>query len=103
MTEQLVKNYLRDLVNLFYKILPMWENGTSTLPTYIAELLSELESFDAMFRYCDFDPNFMKLILTLKSFLTEPDMDLLIVRRRVFNAIGTTKAIYKRYCGEEMP
>ena len=38
----LVKNYFHDLVNRFYKILPMRENGEESLTTYMCSLRVEL-------------------------------------------------------------
>ena len=38
----LVKNYFHDLVNRFFKILPMRENGEESLTTYMRSLRVEL-------------------------------------------------------------
>ena len=38
----LVKNYFHDLVNRFFKILPMRENGEESLQTYMRSLRVEL-------------------------------------------------------------
>src|SRR5699024_7722579 len=42
MEPHVLGNYLRALVNQFFKILPMWESGEKTVGTYIRSLQCEL-------------------------------------------------------------
>ena len=38
-TRQSLRNYMRNLVDRFFKILPLWEEGEETLPAYLDSML----------------------------------------------------------------
>jgi predicted transcriptional regulator len=42
LTGELLRNYFRNLVNQFFKILPMRENGEDSLCVYMTSLQAEL-------------------------------------------------------------
>lgn len=53
LSDRLVGNYFSNLVDLFFKILPLWENREKTLPIYMETLLDELIGLEVATSYAD--------------------------------------------------
>ena len=62
MEPHVLGNYLRALVNQFFKILPMWESGEKTVGTYIRSLQCELLGCRELVLAIHEDPLFLSLI-----------------------------------------
>ena len=86
--EELVQNYFANLVNQFFKILPIRESGESTLPTYIRSLQVEILGCRGFIRPLDSNPMFMTLLSILEYLLENPDCEIQEVKREVFKAIS---------------
>lgn len=98
--EQLVNNYHRNLVNLFYKILPMRENGEESLPVYLENLKCELIGCKKLMERTDCDPYYMSLICILQYLLETPDCEVSSTKRQVFKAISICNKLGTMYWKE---
>lgn len=92
---QLVINYLKSLVNRFFKILPIRENNDDSLEIYLDSLLKELIGFKSLIIGINNNAMFMSLLSTLQYLIDNPKCSIKTVRRQVFNSISTcNKLIY---------
>lgn len=96
---QLRANYMRNLVNLFFKILPMWEDNVETLPCYMEELRDELIGNAYLIGCVDYDHRVMSLASTLQFLIDHPDEEVASVKRKVFRAIDLCKQLSAEYAG----
>lgn len=92
----LLNNYLKNLVNLFFKILPMRENEEDSLPVYMKSLQSELIGCKEIITALNNDHLFLSLISILQ-YLIDNDCSVKDVRREVFNAISICNKLKTRY------
>ena len=97
---RLINNYHGNLVNLFYKILPMRENDEASLPVYIDNLKCELIGCRRLMEQADFDPYYLSLIAILQYLLEMPDCDVQMTKRQVFKAISICKKLKSMYWEE---
>lgn len=96
-SEELVCNYFKTLVNRFFKILPMREENEPSLPIYMKSLRSELIGCSDIIVMMDYDPRILTLISTLQYLIQNPDCPVKDVRREVFKSIGICEELHKRY------
>lgn len=96
-SEELVDNYFHNLVNRFFKILPMRESGGKTLPVYIQSLQLEILGCKELIRQLDDDSNFLSLVSILQYMRDNPDCPVGDVKREVFRAIALCNKIEARY------
>lgn len=94
--DELLCNYFRNLINRFYKILPMREEDEPTLPVYIESLCHELIGCEKLIYALDCDARFLSLIAILKYFSENPDCSVKEVKREVFKAISICGELDKR-------
>lgn len=97
MDSVMLSNYFRTLVNLFFKILPIWENGESSLNTYMRSLQAELLGCKELIEAIHDDPLLLTLVSILQYFIDNPDIELSTVRREVFRAISICNKLKARY------
>lgn len=95
--DDLVGNYFNNLINLFYKILPMRENGETTLQTYMESLAFELVGAKELVETIRCDAQFLSLLSILESLISQPDCEVPVVKREVFRAISICNKIIDRY------
>lgn len=98
-TEDLIGNYFKHLVNSFFKILPIRENGEETLPVYIKSLQVELLGAKELICTLNNNANFMTLLAILQYLNDNPDCPVFDVKREVFRAIALCnklKALYEK-------
>lgn len=97
----LLTNYFRNLVNQFYKILPMREKETPSLPKYIWRLESELVGFQGLVLEIREDAYYGSLVGTL-HYLGDHVMDCSQeqVKQLVFEGIATCEKLRARYAGD---
>lgn len=84
----LVKNYFHDLVNRFFKILPMRENGEESLQTYMRSLRVELIGGKGLLPELRVNSSYLTLMAILEYLIDTPECTVSDVRREVFHAIS---------------
>lgn len=84
----LVYNYFGNLVNQFFKILPMREAEEETLPVYLESLRSELLGCGKLIEDLEYDPSFLTLINILQFLIDNPECSVFKTKREVFKAIS---------------
>ena len=92
MSAAVLDNYLRSLINLFFKILPLKESGERSLETYMKSLQAELLGCNALV-----DSMFLSLASILQYLIDNPDCDVVFVRREVFRAISICNKLREKY------
>lgn len=97
MSAEVLGNYFRTLVNLFFKILPIWENGENSLSTYMKSLQAELLGCKELIEAIHADSLFLSLISILQYLIDNPDCEISSVRREVFKAISICNKLKSRY------
>ncbi len=81
-------DYFRELINRFFKVLPMWESREGTLPVYLESLQVELLGFQSFVPTIKTDASYVTLLSILQYFIDNPDAGQGKVRREVFKAIS---------------
>jgi len=82
----LVRNYFHSLVNCYFKILPIREDGEKTIGVYLESLKAEMLGCGSLLNDIKNDPSYMTLLSILQYFIDHPDCDIANVRREVFRA-----------------
>lgn len=102
-SEVLLHNYFKSLVNQFFKILPMKEDREEFLQSYIEsfqrELLGGLELIPG------FKENslFFTLVSILQYFIDHPECKTSVVKQEVFRAISICNKLKANYSGRGEP
>ena len=96
-TPEMLHNYLRNLVNQFFKILPIRESEERTLVTYMQSLQSELLGFNELMIAIKDDQRLLSLISILQYLIDNPESPVSIVRREVFRAISLCNKLDAEY------
>jgi hypothetical protein len=97
MDANVLKNYFRALINLFFKILPIWESGESSIETYMRSLQAELLGCKELIEAIHDDPLFLSLISILQYLIDNPSLEVSIVKREVFRAISICNKLKSNY------
>ena len=92
-----LNNYFRALINLFFKILPIWESGESTLETYMRSLQAELLGCKELIDVIHDDHLFLSLISILQYLIDNPSLEVSTVKREIFRAISICNKLKARY------
>lgn len=95
--ESIIRNYFCNLVNLFFKILPIWESGQESLTTYMRSLQIELIGCKEIIKAIQFDSMFLSLICILQYLIDHPSCEICVVKREVFRAISLCNKLKSRY------
>ena len=99
---ELVHNYFKSLVNSFFKILPMRENGESSLLTYLDSLQAELLGCENFIPELNKEPGFLSLLAILQYLSDNPECAINKVRREVFKAISICNKLKAQYLSDEV-
>ena len=91
-----LENYLDGLVNQFFRILPLKENGEPSLNEYMRSLQFELLGCKVLFQDFDYDPMYTAL-LSILSGLIANERETREVKREVFKAISICKKLKSKY------
>lgn len=91
--------YFLNLVNAFYKILPMAENKEPTRYEYMRSLRREMLGMEGLIRALGRNTGFLSLLNILTYFIDNPDCEDDIIKSDVFKAISICKRIAKEYEG----
>lgn len=97
MDATVLRNYFRALINLFFKILPIWESGESSLTVYMRSLQAELLGCKELIEAIHEDAQFLSLISILQYLIDTPSCDISVVKREVFRAISICNKLKARY------
>lgn len=96
----LIRNYFNKLVNLYFKILPLYEDGEASLRTYMENLRDELIGCSEIIAGIKSDSMYMSLIATLQFLiegLDNPDCTKEKYKQKVFGAITICNKLASRY------
>ena len=99
-SRKMKKSRVDELINQFYKILPMKENNSVTLSQYIGSLLRELLGMKELMLEWQDDGQYITLCGILQFFLDHPDVATETVRSDVFKAINIIKRLQKKYSAD---
>lgn len=94
---KLLHNYFKQLINHFFKILPMRENEDESLPVYIRSLQIELLGCDDVVPSLKTNPMFLTLLSILQYTSDHPECSVKEVRREVFRAISICNKLKAEY------
>ena len=98
--DELFQNYIRSLVNQFFKILPIREKEEPTLTDYMKNLQIELIGNKGLIIKLHNDPQYLTLISILQ-YMIENDCDVPTTKSQVFKAISICNRLKGKYCKEE--
>ena len=93
----LLHNFFKDLVNQFFKILPMRENKEASLPVYMQSLRAELLGCRGLVEALNNDASFMMLLSILQYLIDNPECPVWEVKREVFKSISICNKIKAQY------
>ena len=96
-SQDLLAEYFRALVNRFFKILPIRESEDKSLTTYIRSLQIELTGCGSFVERLDRDPQYLSLLSVLQYLQDNPSCPIRDVRREVFNAISICNKLRDKY------
>ena len=97
MDSQLLSNYFKALVNRFFKILPIREQGDESLVIYLESFQKELLGCQALITAIQNDALYVSLLATLQYLIDHPDCSVKAVRRQVFNSISICNKLKSIY------
>ena len=89
-------NKFTDMVNQFYKILPLKENNSPTLQQYMVGFMRELLGLQSLMNDLNNDGLFANL-LGILQYLIDNDCDTATIKTDVFKAIGIVKKLQQKY------
>lgn len=95
-----INNYFRSLVNLFFKILPIWESGDGSVSTYMETLQSEVLGCRSLISTFNNDGRFLTLAAILQDLIDHPEYSHAKVRKTVFDAITVCNRLRASYFEE---
>lgn len=100
-TSNLLRNYFRNLVNQFFKILPMRENEEGSLYVYMKSLQSELLGCKELIPEVRENSLYLTLLSILQYLLDNPECSVTEVKREVFRAISICNKLKSIYANME--
>lgn len=98
-SHRVIGNYFNNLVNSFFKILPMWENSEHTLPVYMKSLQFELLGCNSLISELSENPLYISLLSILEYLISSPDCPISDVKREIFKAISICNKLESEYIG----
>lgn len=101
-TQDLLRNYFKNLVNQFFKILPIRESGEDTLTTYMQSLQAELLGCKALVEGLQNDASYLTLLAILQYLIDNPDCSVSVVKREVFKAISICNRLKSQCYNKEV-
>lgn len=99
MSAPVFDNYLRNLVNKFFKILPLRENEEKTLASYMVSLQREMMGVYSFVVMPECDPMFVSLIAILQYLIDNPESAVTAYRQEVFKSISICNKL-RSLCAE---
>ena len=102
MNKEVLYNYFKNLVNRFFKILPMRENNEDTLVIYMQSLQSELLGCKELVESINNDPTYLSLLAILQYLTDNPNEPTRVFKREVFRAISICNKLSAAYVESEV-
>lgn len=99
-SNDLLCNYLKNLVNLFFKILPIRENNEDSLVVYMKSLQIELLGCKELIITLNNDSNYLTLLSILQYLIDNPECEVYKVKREVFRAISICNKLKSKYSSQ---
>lgn len=96
-TSNLLRNYFHNLVNQFFKILPMRENEEESLYIYMQSLQSELIGCKELLPDIRENSLYLTLLAILQYLIDNSDCTVAEVKREVFHAISICNKLKSIY------
>lgn len=96
-TPAYIRYYFLNLVNAFYKILPMAENREPTRYEYMCSLRREMLGMEGLIEALGRNTGFLSLLNILTYLIDNPDCEDDIIKSDVFKAISICNRIAKKY------
>lgn len=100
--KSVIGNWSADLINKFFKILPMWEQNVTTLPIYLEGLKDDLVNCSIVVTEFKSDGDYLTLVCILQLLISNPDLNTNKVRRQIFRAINICNTLRARYSVQEV-
>ena len=97
---EVLHNYFRNLVNHFFKILPIREQNEESLTTYMQSLQAELLGCKGLVSAIQNDASYLTLLSILQYLIDNPDCTVREVKREVFRAISICNKLKAQYASK---
>ncbi len=94
---ELIGNYFHNLINMFFKILPLKENEEGSLQVYLQSLQLELLGCQSLIIKINSDAQFLSLLAILQFFIDNPSVETSVVKREVFHAISICNRLEAKF------
>lgn len=98
----LLENYFHNLVNRFFKILPMRENNEESLATYMLGLQAELMGCESFIPEMHENSMYLSLLSILQYLIDNPECTIKETKREVFGAISLCDKLMSVYSQAEV-
>ena len=97
---EILHNYFRNLVNHFFKILPIREQNEESLTTYMQSLQAELLGCKGFVSAIQNDASYLTLLSILQYLIDNPECTVREVKREVFRAISICNKLKAQYASK---
>lgn len=97
---EVLHNYFRNLVNHFFKILPIREQNEESLTTYMQSLQAELLGCRGLVSAIQNDASYLTLLSILQYLIDNPECTVREVKREVFRAISICNKLKAQYASK---
>lgn len=91
-----LKKYITSLINKTYKILPMREENSPTLKSYLNSYLVELVGCQKLVLLLANEPQFITIITTM-TYLADNECSIQRYKKEIFKCIHILDSINKKY------
>lgn len=99
---EILRNYFKRLVNLFFKILPMRENSEDSLVIYMQSLQVELLGCKNLIIAIQNDSDYLTILSILQYLIDNPECNIAKVKREVFRAISICNKLQSKFIPREV-
>ena len=97
---EVLHNYFRNLVNHFFKILPIREQNEESLTIYMQSLQAELLGCKGLVSAIQNDASYLTLLSILQYLIDNPECTVREVKREVFRAISICNKLKAQYASK---
>lgn len=97
---EILHKYFKNLVNHFFKILPMREENEESLITYMQSLQAELLGCKGLISAIQNDASYLTLLSILQYLIDNPECTVREVKREVFRAISICNKLQAIYASK---
>lgn len=92
-----VHKYLCNLVNKFFKILPIRESEDESLSVYMESLQVELIGFKELIKVVNCDHEYTTLLAILQYLISNTNASVKVFKREVFRSISICNKLKQKY------